>query len=84
MGVNGETAFQLVGMFKHTAWWTVLVSATVAFTFMGILKIAAEIENPFGYDHNGMSVATDTFTRMIEADSRCIPFMRRSPARQVL
>ena len=46
-------AFQVVGIFTHTSWWTVLVSAAVAFTFMGILQIAAEIENPFGYDYNG-------------------------------
>jgi len=39
---------------ERLGWWTILVVAFAAFSFVGILEIGREIENPFGYDANDL------------------------------
>jgi len=43
--------FQLV---KELGWATSAVVAVISFTLFGIEEIGLEIENPFGYDANGL------------------------------
>jgi predicted membrane chloride channel (bestrophin family) len=65
--------FQLA---ESMGWWTIAGVSITAFTFLGILEIGSQIEDPFGYDDNDLvntsyllthinlssSLATDTDT----------------------
>jgi putative membrane protein len=39
---------------EECGWWTLPVVGIATFSFIGILEIGWEIENPFGYDANDL------------------------------
>lgn len=41
---------------EDMGWWTVLLTAFIAFTLYGIEAIGAQLEDPFGYDRNDIKV----------------------------
>ena len=43
--------FQLV---QNLGMWTIASVAITSFTFLGILEIGCQIEDPFGYDDNDL------------------------------
>ena len=43
--------FQLV---ESMGWWSIAGVSITAFTFLGILEIGCQIEDPFGYDDNDL------------------------------
>ncbi|MBW0471363.1 hypothetical protein O181_011078 [Austropuccinia psidii MF-1] len=45
--------FQLIGTFKKI---TIPATGLIAFAFLGFLKIAEDIENPFGYESNDLDL----------------------------
>ncbi len=55
--------FQLV---KDLRWVTILAQFIAAFTLLGILQIASEIENPLGYDPNDLKVGD--FCRSVQQE----------------
>ncbi|KAG8935195.1 hypothetical protein FRC01_007428 [Tulasnella sp. 417] len=59
--------FQLWTTFQY---WTILVTAIVAFIFFGFLTAGDDIENPFGYDRNHLNL--DNLTREITVDLKTL------------
>ncbi|XP_021945205.1 UPF0187 protein alr2987 [Folsomia candida] len=51
---------------EELGWWTVAVVAIATFSFIGILEIGWEIENPFGYDANDLPL--DDFCKVIKRE----------------
>ncbi|KAK3627109.1 hypothetical protein LTR56_019433 [Elasticomyces elasticus] len=41
---------------REMGWWTILLTAFVAFTLYGIEAIGAQLEDPFGYDRNDIKM----------------------------
>ncbi|RHZ69729.1 hypothetical protein Glove_279g25 [Diversispora epigaea] len=59
--------FQLVA---STGWATIAVVFFASFVLIGIERIGAEIENPFGYDDNDLDL--DSFCRLINNEAKII------------
>ncbi|CAG8757842.1 10809_t:CDS:2, partial [Racocetra persica] len=59
--------FQLVGV---VGWSTIVIVFFATFILLGIERIAAEIENPFGYDPNDLKLGD--FCRIIERELKLI------------
>ncbi|MFN5857678.1 MAG: bestrophin family protein [Pseudanabaenaceae cyanobacterium] len=59
----GLIPFSLV---ENLSYWTVLVTGLIAFVLLGVEALAAEIENPFGYDDNDL--ALDDFCRNVSTN----------------
>jgi len=51
--------FQLV---DSMGWWTIAGIGITAFTFLGILEIGYQIEDPFGYDDNDLVSCVQAFS----------------------
>jgi putative membrane protein len=56
--------FQLVNL---VGWATIIVVFIASFTLLGVLAIAREIEEPFGYDHNDLNL--DEFCQSLKCKS---------------
>ncbi|KAK3113377.1 hypothetical protein LTR53_009367 [Teratosphaeriaceae sp. CCFEE 6253] len=41
---------------REMGWWTIVLTAFVAFTLYGIEAIGAQLEDPFGYDRNDIKI----------------------------
>ncbi|CAG8728426.1 116_t:CDS:2, partial [Gigaspora rosea] len=59
--------FQLVGL---VGWSTIPIVFLASFILLGIERIAAEIENPFGYDPNDLDL--DGFCKVLDQEIRII------------
>ena len=56
------------GLLSITHWFTPIVTAFIAYAFLGIDAIGEEIEEPFGYDKNDLPL--DAISTMIEVNLR--------------
>ncbi|TKA74464.1 hypothetical protein B0A55_05242 [Friedmanniomyces simplex] len=41
---------------REMGWWTIVLTAFIAFTLYGIEAIGAQLEDPFGYDRNDIKI----------------------------
>jgi len=77
------------GLVSITGWITPLVTAMVAYAFLGIDAIGEEIEEPFGLDNNDLPL--NTISRMIEgnlkqrlAEKLPLPEKKNNPKTHIL